>query len=322
MIDDGIVATAICYFEQDNISESGLAFRAAVCEPDYDQGDTQGVGQIFGLDDGEALSQSRGICTTAEGRCLAWPNTLQHQVQPFELLDTSKPGHRKILCFFLVDPNKRVPSTLTCPPQQAEWLKRELVNMPLFFRLPKEVFSKLFDFVAAAPPSAENPYPPLATTEATDYEEWIVHVLGLERKRAHQSKLEARTVGSLLTALFSGPDGARAQTAEAIRPGNQWELDRKLHEFDADLHSAQTVRSIVVAAQQVAEALWLQGVCVFQQADKRDTRSSLSKNNLVAPLLVQKDAEAIREILMAERGKIGRNWQGDSFERQFSLCEH
>jgi hypothetical protein len=48
------------------------------------------------------------------------------QVQPFELADSSKAGHRKILCFFLVDPNNRVPSTLTCPPQQAEWLKREV----------------------------------------------------------------------------------------------------------------------------------------------------------------------------------------------------
>ena len=83
-----------------------------------------GVAQIFGLGDGEALCQSRGLCTTPEGRCLAWPNTLQHQVQPFELQDPSKPGHRKILCFFLVDPNKRVPSTLSCPPQQADWMKR------------------------------------------------------------------------------------------------------------------------------------------------------------------------------------------------------
>ena len=48
------------------------------------------------------------------------------QVQPFELADSSKAGHRKILCFFLVDPNNRVPSTLDCPPQQAEWLKREV----------------------------------------------------------------------------------------------------------------------------------------------------------------------------------------------------
>ena len=333
MVDDGIVATAICYFEQENISESGLAFRAAVCEPEYAQNDTQGVEQIFGLSDGEALSQSRGCCTTSEGRCLAWPNTLQHQVQPFELQDKSKPGHRKILCFFLVDPNKRVPSTLTCPPQQADWLKRELVNMPPFFRLPKEVFSRLFDFIVAPPPEAEHPYPPLATTEATDYEDWIMRVLGLEQQRTHETEREARTVGSLLTALFAQPDGTRPQNAESIQsPASSWQLARKLADFEAGRVAAENAvvpgpddgapLIIVAAAQRVAEALWLQGKAVCQQVDKRDTRSSVCRNGLAAPLLEQKDAEAVREILMAERGNIGKNWQGESFERQFSLCEH
>ena len=31
MVDDGIVATAICYFDQENVNDSTLAFRAAVC---------------------------------------------------------------------------------------------------------------------------------------------------------------------------------------------------------------------------------------------------------------------------------------------------
>jgi hypothetical protein len=43
---------------------------------------------------------------------------------------------------------------------------------------------------------------------------------------------------------------------------------------------------------------------------------------LTAPLLGQEGAEAVRELLMAERGKVGKNWQGESFEREFSLCEH
>eukprot|EP01048_Picozoa_sp_COSAG05_P011532 COSAG05_NODE_1092_length_5914_cov_16.615305_1_plen_803_part_00 len=319
MVDDGIVATAICYFEQDNITESGLAFRAAVSEPAYAQGDTQGVEQIFGLVDGEALSQSRGLCTTSEGRCLAWPNTLQHQVQPFELQDATKPGYRKILCFFLVDPNKRIPSTLTCPPQQAEWMKRELLNMPPFFRLPKEVFSRILTFVTASGPAGgepepDYPYPPLATTEATDYEDWIVRVLGLEHKR--ERDCQACTVGSLLTALW--PDGAH-RGFRAQQP--VWALQRQVVQFDDELTN-ESAALIAAAATQVATALWLQGKPEFLQLDKRDTRSSLSRNGLVAPLLGQEDAEMVREILMAERGKIGKNWQGESFERQFSLCEH
>ena len=95
---------------------------------------------------------------------------------------------------------------MDCPPQQADWLKREvslsirikckrisvvasareilgvlilserslhvsscflcliclvcdcqLVNMPLFYRLPKDVFARIFDAVVAAPTPEENP---------------------------------------------------------------------------------------------------------------------------------------------------------------------
>ena len=103
----------------------------------------------------------------------------------------------------------------------------------------------------------------------------------------------------------------------------QFESDR-ISQLSAEV-SAFSIESAVLiaaAATQVATALWLQGKPEFLQLDKRDTRSSLSRNGLVAPLLGQEDAEVVREILMAERGKIGKNWQGESFERQFSLCEH
>ena len=33
-------------------------------------------------------------------------------------------------------------------------------------------------------------------------------------------------------------------------------------------------------------------------------------------------AALAEQLLMAERGKVGQNWQGESFEREFSLCEH
>ena len=160
-----------------------------------------------------------------------------------------------------------------------------------------------------------------------------MRVLGLEQQRTHETEREARTVGSLLTALFAQPDGTRPQNAESIQsPASSWQLARKLADFEAGRVAAENAvvpgpddgapLIIVAAAQRVAEALWLQGKAVCQQVDKRDTRSSVCRNGLAAPLLEQKDAEAVREILMAERGNIGKNWQGESFERQFSLCEH
>ena len=37
-----------------------------------------------------------------EDRVVVFPNMFQHHVDPFELKDKTKPGHRKILCFSLL----------------------------------------------------------------------------------------------------------------------------------------------------------------------------------------------------------------------------
>ena len=58
---------------------------------------------------------------TKEGRLLTFPNVLQHRIEPFELKDRTKSGHRKVLALFLVDPHVRIPSTSIIPPQQREW---------------------------------------------------------------------------------------------------------------------------------------------------------------------------------------------------------
>ena len=68
-------------------------------------------------------------------------------VAPFELLDKSLPGKRAILVYFLVDPYVKVRSTGTVPPQQAEWLARELRRMGRFRELPAEVLSLILSHV-------------------------------------------------------------------------------------------------------------------------------------------------------------------------------
>ena len=52
--------------------------------------------------------------------------THQHCVSPFSLVDHEKPGHRKILALFLVDPSKRIPSTTEVAPQQQGWIIQAL----------------------------------------------------------------------------------------------------------------------------------------------------------------------------------------------------
>src|SRR6185437_9957997 len=68
--------------------------------------------------DEDALNQVLGSAETRAGRALAFPNILQHRVDPFRLADPSRPGHRKILAFFLVDPSVTIVSTSDVPPQQ------------------------------------------------------------------------------------------------------------------------------------------------------------------------------------------------------------
>jgi hypothetical protein len=45
----------------------------------------------------------------------------QHRVSPFELADPTKPGHRRFIALWLVDPHRRIISTANVPPQQRSW---------------------------------------------------------------------------------------------------------------------------------------------------------------------------------------------------------
>ncbi|KAI5251156.1 hypothetical protein E4T42_04501 [Aureobasidium subglaciale] len=125
-LNEHIAATSLYYYSSHNITSSALAFRTKVStdgitERDYAQDDNEGVCYLFDIErDGPGV-QSIGKVETKEGRLLAFPNALQHQVQPFELEDPTQPGHRKILALFLVDPFQRVISTANVPPQQKEW---------------------------------------------------------------------------------------------------------------------------------------------------------------------------------------------------------
>ncbi|WP_330176162.1 DUF4246 domain-containing protein [Streptomyces sp. NBC_01498] len=118
MLNERIVSTAIYYWDSENITESRLSFRAALDDPDYEQNDDNGLREVYGLEDEDALNQPLGSASTPAGRCLAFPNMLQHRVGSFRLTDPARPGHRKILAFFLVDPSETIVSTSDVPPQQ------------------------------------------------------------------------------------------------------------------------------------------------------------------------------------------------------------
>ena len=146
MANERIVATGLYYYGCENISESRLAFRAAVGSGEqgvdlpYEQSDERGYLVAYGLGRDKALNQPLGHVVAEEGKCVAFPNVYQHHVDPFELADKTRPGVRKILCFFLIDPTARVLSTSDVPPQQQEWIMEEVVKAPSIGKLPVELF--------------------------------------------------------------------------------------------------------------------------------------------------------------------------------------
>lgn len=143
-INEDIIATILYYYDVKNITESKISFRTGYEEPYYEQGDSFYCEKLFGLHDEDSLVGELGSIVCQENRLIIFPNFYQHKVELFKLKDVSKPGHRKILCFFLVDPhNTKVLSTKDVPPQQEEWWKSGIVENLLPDEKLRELILKL-----------------------------------------------------------------------------------------------------------------------------------------------------------------------------------
>ena len=151
MANERIVATGLYYYACENITESRLAFRKAVgpgengMELSYEQGDSRGWRVAYGFGREDSMSQPLGHVCAEEGKCVSFPNVYQHRVEPFQLADPTKPGVRKILCFFLVNPETRILSTTDVPPQQQDWALDEAERVPQLQKLPLELFDMIVD---------------------------------------------------------------------------------------------------------------------------------------------------------------------------------
>lgn len=145
MKNEHIVATSIYYFDVDNTTTARLSFRQGAelddMELQYQQDDHEPLSTVFGTNGmrDEPAVQEIGRISTPEGRLLAFPNTFQHKVEPFGLVDNTKPGHRRFLVMWLVDPHFRICSTRNVPPQQHSWWAEEAMRNVDFRTLPQEV---------------------------------------------------------------------------------------------------------------------------------------------------------------------------------------
>ncbi|KAF5702478.1 hypothetical protein FMUND_13478 [Fusarium mundagurra] len=131
-LNEHMCATVLFYYDSNNITESRLSFRTHADRDNlrdrlsYSQGDHHGIESIFAIKaKGDKMQDLRSVMTQ-QGRALFSPNIYQHRVEPFELADKTRPGHRKIVALFLVDPVIPIISAGSVPPQQKHWWKDEL----------------------------------------------------------------------------------------------------------------------------------------------------------------------------------------------------
>ncbi|KIO34043.1 hypothetical protein M407DRAFT_227263 [Tulasnella calospora MUT 4182] len=148
MANERILASGIYYYDSENISESELQFRTVVTAADlsHEEDDAIGVQRVWGLERFGPANQIVGATPTPAGRCLAFPNIYQHKVAPFWLEDETKPGYRKILALFLLDPEHPRFSTTDILPQQAEWYELAMQQAPAtspFRKLPAEIMREI-----------------------------------------------------------------------------------------------------------------------------------------------------------------------------------
>jgi len=160
-LNERICATALYYYDSENITESKLGFRS-VCnsecydegEFEYEQGDHEPFRIIYGQSPGwdeDTTEMDIGQVVTNEGRLLVFPNVFRHRVAPFELVDKTKPGHRKIVALFLVDPESPIISTSSVPPQQATWGSIPAVDN----KLPPEIAQLVYNDLGCPYPLSE-----------------------------------------------------------------------------------------------------------------------------------------------------------------------
>ena len=123
-----IIATGIYYYEMNNVSDTFLNFRSTISDQyiEYPQNGDEYVKIHYGMsamvdnkDNNMETYMNLGKIQTKENMCIVFPNFLQHQVSGFESIDKTKPGERKILVFFLIDPSSPILSTKHIAPQQS-----------------------------------------------------------------------------------------------------------------------------------------------------------------------------------------------------------
>ncbi|OJD29659.1 uncharacterized protein BKCO1_750003 [Diplodia corticola] len=153
-LNERICATALYYLDAHNTTPSSLAFRQGINIEEMAMKPAQyehsSLHAYYGIptSPSAAAVQPLGRVATPPARLLAFPNTLQHRVDAFQLADPTRPGWRKILAMFLVDPRQRVLSSANVPPQRRDWWVREVRESVARLRdLPEAVWREVVGYL-------------------------------------------------------------------------------------------------------------------------------------------------------------------------------
>lgn len=121
----------------------------------YEQDDHRAVETIYGFENEGPTIQELGQVVTREGRLLTFPNVMQHRVHPFHLEEPTRPGHRRILALFLVDPHRAIISTSNVPCQQKDWWRDQIRNIGPLGQMPPEITDHIISLTDGFPVSLE-----------------------------------------------------------------------------------------------------------------------------------------------------------------------
>jgi hypothetical protein len=174
MLNEHIAATAIYYYDVSNLTTASVSFRqATMMDADnlsFEEDLSEALAAVFGIPNVESMEasleyseqystlQKIGSISTPEGRLLAWPNTLQHKFEPFQLADDGKPGHARFIVLSLVDPHYRICSTRNVPPQRHDWWAEEALKKAGLVEkgIPQEVVDMIRDITDNWPMGMEE----------------------------------------------------------------------------------------------------------------------------------------------------------------------
>ncbi|EPQ29753.1 uncharacterized protein PFL1_02972 [Pseudozyma flocculosa PF-1] len=159
-VGEHICATGIHYLDSNNVTDASLSFRMAVDAESMsmrpEQNQFEHLLHLYGIEQEQtATHQVLGSVRTRPGSSIAFPNSMQHQLSGFDLVDASRPGHRTIVLFWLIDPAHPVVSTARVVPQQVGWLKDATRHLwsdssSRLSQLPPELIERIFDTLDAA----------------------------------------------------------------------------------------------------------------------------------------------------------------------------